>query len=182
MDPRRHLRTGLAALSLLGTWIGCKSDGAAPVPDGTTTHGDLIVAIDHGSAVDHSTGNADRGSATSPDAAGSMDGLPPAGQLGSVCTQQNQTCAAGLKCVFLEGYNAPKGTCIIALPDACKSWDDSRCAVSAHNYSVMCGPYTVNSTTTSICFLLCDFNGKSYDCPPAHTCKLLNGFNACVPK
>lgn len=103
------------------------------------------------------------------------------GGLGAICTQQSKSCGAGLKCVFLDAWNAPKGTCVRALPNACASWDDPRCVVTGANYSVMCGPYTENTTTTHICFLLCKLNGKAYDCPPQHTCKLVNGYDVCLP-
>ena len=110
------------------------------------------------------------------------DGTVPVGQPGAVCTQQNKTCGANLLCAFLEAWNAPKGTCLRELKDGCKSYDDPRCQVPGANYSVMCGEYTVNGVATSICFLLCVMNSKNYDCPPLHTCKLVNGYNVCLPQ
>jgi hypothetical protein len=115
------------------------------------------------------------------DAPKAGDASSTPGGLGAICTQQSKSCGAGLKCVFLDAWNAPKGTCVRALPNTCTSWDDPRCVVAGSNYSVMCGPYTENTTTTHICFLLCKLNGKAYDCPPQHTCKLVKGYDVCLP-
>ena len=164
---------------------GCSSDGGSkdgqPLPgDGPITH------LEKGSATD-TAGPRVEGIKTEKaplpaDGQTAKDGQPPASLPGTVCTQSNKTCPTGQKCVFLNGYNAPSGTCVVALPDACKSYDDPRCAVSGAAYGAMCGPYQENNVTTNICILVCQLNGTSYNCPPKHDCKLLNGFNVCIPQ
>lgn len=139
-----------------------------------------------GGKVDTSGGKGDQGGAKpeqpplKSDAKSDAPTTSP-GEPGAICTQQTKSCAAGLKCVFLDAWNAPKGTCVRIASGGCSSWDDPRCVVTGKNYSVMCGPYTEGSATTSICFLLCKLNGKSYDCPPQHSCKLVNGYDVCLP-
>jgi hypothetical protein len=110
-----------------------------------------------------------------------LEALPPSNP-GTVCTQQNKTCPAGQTCAFLEAWNAPKGTCLTELKDGCKSYNDQRCVVAGANYSVMCGPYSINNVATNVCFLLCVMNGINHDCPPQHTCKDVNGYKTCIPQ
>ena len=148
-------RATLAGLFVALLVWGCSSDegkgDGVTAPDGPTTK------TDKGTTPTPDVGTkTDKGTTPTPDGP-KLEALPPS-KPGTVCTQQNKTCPAGQTCAFLEAWNAPKGTCLTELKDGCKSWDDSRCVVAGVNYSVMCGPYSWNTISTNICFLLCKFN------------------------
>lgn len=184
-------RSLVGAALLTALLVGCSSDEGSALDggsrrDGTSVGSDGQSQVDtHGpGGIDHGlVPDPDQGTGPGPDGAPAADGPPVAGgALGSVCTQENRACAEGLRCVFLEAWDAPKGTCVRELADGCQSWDDPRCATAGANYSVMCGPYTENAVSTHICFLLCEFNGTPYDCPPGHGCKPLKGYEVCVPQ
>lgn len=169
---------------LLATLLACGCSSDESKPDGVPAPDTAVTKVDKGTTPnpDVNTTKLDKGTTPTSDGPKNKEAQVPTGEPGSVCTQANKTCAAGLTCAFLEAWNAPKGTCLRELKDGCKSYDDPRCVVAGKNYSVMCGPYTLNTVTTNICFLLCVFNGKNYDCPPLHTCKTINGFNTCIPQ
>jgi hypothetical protein len=162
---------------------GCSSDGGSK--DGLVTGDGPVIQKEKGGGSEVSIPKVEgikTEKGTPPADGPKIEALPPS-LPGTVCTQQNKTCPAGQMCVFLSGYGAAKGTCVIKLPDACKSYDDPRCTITGASYGWMCGPYSENSVTSYVCMLLCqDQGGTKYSCPPNHDCKVINSFNVCVPQ
>jgi hypothetical protein len=177
-------RNGIASVLVAVLLAGCSSDGGSK-DSLVTGDGPVVTHYEKGIGSEVSLRKVEgikKENGAPPADGPKVEALPPS-LPGTVCTQQNKTCPSGQMCVFLAGTGAAKGTCEIKLPDACTKYDDPRCTITGASYGWMCGQYQENSVQSYICILLCqDQGGTKYNCPPNHDCKLLNGFNVCVPQ